>query len=143
MVPKIQFLLQKEKQRDARVHVSITGASITGSSGGAAGRSRFFSASSSSEEEGLLVLSHPKTEAELRERVSQLEGRLKKFAARCTCEQGGSQGSSSLVVPIFDAPEQASNPDSKASSSVPDKREVAGAEEGQAEQAEEGRVEEA
>ncbi|CAB9525833.1 acid type B receptor subunit 2 [Seminavis robusta] len=105
-VPKILFLRQKESQPSMKMSI------MRGSNSNSARSSLFHDPSTlnfSSSEDGLLVLSHPKTEAELRDRVVHLEARLKKFADRCSCRQA-SDDDLVMIAPILDAiPEQPSH----------------------------------
>ena len=93
-VPKIRFIQQKEHNPADRARLSIMGGTS------APGNSRFFTSGSfSSSDEGLRVLHHPRTEAELRKRVADLEDRLLQFSESCKCGKQNGEEDFALLNP--------------------------------------------
>ena len=81
-IPKIRFYRQQAKhpEKNKRVRVSISGHNMLDSRSGSQPVISTMSITSSSDpQEGLLVLSHPKTETMLSGRIKKLEMQLREF----------------------------------------------------------------
>jgi len=114
-IPKIRYQRQQdpEEEKEKRVRISMGGTTPSSATNGMKHRQSSMDSSSSNDDSGLLVLSHPKTEAMLRKRIEQLERQLREvtslhYSSRMEyAEEGNNSGSKSMMM---DPVEQAVGP---------------------------------